>query len=149
MKNSIEVFSLCEKKHADLWKINSRLIIKYVPAKFYRLIVPAKQINLFKKITPKKIQIISEEKFISKKNKKLLKDKVYQNKKMDRYNWILMNLLKLEAFYKTRGNIVLLWDSDSFPLKKINFFKNEKFLYYTSDEKELSYHKINKKIIVY
>lgn len=147
MKKKLEIISLCEKNHLDIWRKNTNYIPRYIKGSAYTLIVPKNQLKLFKKYTNNIYNIKVDENFISKKNLNYLKAKFKKNK--DRINWIKQNLIKLEAGCKSEYENILIWDADTVPIKNISFFSGKKLKYYTSKENELSYHTINKKLLNY
>jgi hypothetical protein len=123
------VISVCRAQDIDVWKISSVEILKNIRSDLYTLIVPKKDIEIFKKKTPKEYQIHSEDIYISKSIRILLKKKTKYNKK--RFNWYLQQFIKIEAAKNIKkDDIFVIWDADTIPLKKIIFYKSKKILFY-------------------
>jgi hypothetical protein len=138
------LISLCCAKHIDVWKINSNQILKYIKSDKYTLIVPKKDLELFKKNTPKEYQIFEEDIYLSKSVKTLLNKKC---KNTLRRGWYLQQFVKIASLKKIKKqDIFLIWDSDSIPLKKISFESNKKILFYQSTEHHLPYFDFIRKV---
>ena len=129
------VISLCTKKDLDTWKISSQFILKNIHSKKYTLIVPEKELHIFKKNTSRQYVIISEDKYID--FKFFLKKYIPENK-LKMLGWYFQQFIKIEELSKGKNeHINLIWDADTIPLKNLNFYKDEKINYYKGTE----YHK--------
>ena len=69
------IISVCKAQDIDVWKISSVEILKNIRSDLYTLIVPKRDLELFKKNTPKEYQIHSEDMYISRSIRILLKKK--------------------------------------------------------------------------
>ena len=52
-----EIISLCCKQDARAWKVTSRQLLRRVPAKKYTVIVPDRELDFFRQITPAEFNI--------------------------------------------------------------------------------------------
>jgi hypothetical protein len=128
------IISVCIARDIDVWKISSVEILKNIQSDLYTLIVPKKDLQLFKKNTPKEYQIHSEDMYISKSIRDLIKKKTKYNKK--RFGWYLQQFIKIAASKNIKkDDIFVIWDADTIPLKKIIFFKSKKILFYKNDQR--------------
>jgi len=123
------IISVCKARDIDVWKISSVEILKNIQSDLYTLIVPKRDLKLFKKNTPKQYQIHSDDMYISKSIRILLKKKTKYNKK--RFGWYLQQFIKIAASKNIKNDdIFVIWDADTIPLKKIIFYKSKKILFY-------------------
>jgi len=132
------IICLCTAKEINVWKISAEQILKNIESNKYTLIVPNTDLSLFKKNTPKIFRVYSEDKYITKPIKNLLKKKCINSK--TKFTWYLQQFIKISALKKMSiKDTYLIWDSDTIPLKKIIFFKKNKFLFYKSHENHKPY----------
>ena len=103
---------------------------------FY-IICPKKQKSAFDKIAKKNIKIISEESILSlSKFKKIfnkyMRQAGFYKKIQKRISWYYQQSLKLTfAFsFLKKNNYIIIWDSDTVLVKKINFFFKKKSILY-------------------
>lgn len=124
------IISVCIARDIEVWKISSVEILKNIESDLYTLIVPTKDLQLFKKNTPKEYQIHPEDMYISESTRILLKKK---NK--ERFGWYFQQFIKIEALKNIKKDeIFVIWEADTIPLKKIIFFKSKKILFYKGNE---------------
>lgn len=145
------LFSVCSLKDLDVWKISSKLIVKNIKSQKYIVIVPDNEVKFFTNNTDKKFQIKPESLFIG-KLREILKKKI-PKKNYDRLGWYLQQFIKFSALKKSVKNnlnddIVLIWDADTVPLKKLNFINsNNKITYYLGKENHILYFDFIKKFL--
>jgi FkbM family methyltransferase len=145
------LISVCSIKDLEVWKLASKFIVQNIKSKNYIVIVPDNEIKLFTKNTNKKFQVKPESLFVG-KLKEILKKKL-PNKNQDRLGWYLQQFIKFAAIKNaTKGNldddIILIWDADTIPLKKMNFIdSNNKIIYYTGKENHKFYFNFIKKFL--
>jgi len=139
-----ELISVCCKKNAPVWEVASHYIVKNIAAHNYNLIVPDDEVDLFIKITPKSINVISESVYVPG-----LKDTILSYMPLDqqeRAGWYLQQFIKICAA-KTSEGVSLIWDADTIPLKKLDFIgENGNLIYYKSDEFHEAYFDLIEKI---
>ena len=139
------VISLCTAKEIEIWKINAVEILNNIKSDNYTLIVPNKDLSLFKKKTPKLYKVYSENKYISKSIKDLIRKKCINIQ--TNYTWYVQQFIKISALKNIKNEeAFLIWDSDTIPLKKIIFFDKKKFLFYKSTENHKPYFDLIEKI---
>ena len=118
------VFSLCTIRDIDVWKISSNYIVDNINAKYYYLVVPPDDVLSFKNISNKMFDVLDETLFLQ---------NVDQYEKLP--NWYKQQIIKLNCLTMLRfGEIGLIWDSDTIPVKKLNFFKNNVISFFPSNE---------------
>lgn len=139
------VISLCTAKEIEVWEINAVEILNNIKSDKYTLIVPNKDLSLFKKKTPKLYKIYSENKYISKSIKSLIRKKCINIQ--TNYTWYLQQFIKISALKNMKQeDVFLIWDSDTIPLKKIKFFDKKKYLFYKGSENHKPYFDLIEKI---
>ena len=139
------VISLCTAKEIEVWQINAVEILNNIKSDKYTLIVPNKDLSLFKKKTPKLYKIYSENKYISKSIKSLIRKKCINIQ--TNYTWYLQQFIKISALKNMKNeDVFLIWDSDTIPLKKIIFFEKKKYAFYKGSENHKPYFDLIEKI---
>ena len=128
---------------------------KYYSNLNFFIICPSKEIESFLKIKEKNIKIINEESIISFedfKNNFLnnLKNTTYFQEIQSRLSWYYQQVLKISFiidFVKNNNERMVIWDSDTIILKKIDFFgKDFSIKYATINEFFRAYYLTNKTI---
>jgi hypothetical protein len=131
---------------------------KYYTNVNFFIICPLKEIEPFIKIKENNIKIINEESIIFFEDfKKIflnnLKDTSYFNEIQLRLNWYYQQVLKISFiidFVKNNNERMIIWDSDTVILKKINFFEKDfSIKYATINEFFKAYYLTNKTIFGY
>jgi hypothetical protein len=131
---------------------------KYYSNLNFFIICPSKEIKSFIKIKEKNIKIINEESIISFKDFKNyflnnLKTTTYFQEIQPRLSWYYQQVLKISFiidFVKNNNERMIIWDSDTIILKKINFFgKDFSIKYATINEFFRAYYLTNKTIFGY
>ena len=92
------VISVCHVDHIEIWKYAAEGILRNILSKEYKVIVPEKNLSLFRKYTPYEIQIINEETILSSHYKHEI-TKYLSIAEIDpgRSSWIYQQFLKIEA----------------------------------------------------
>lgn len=117
--NTIGIISICSKSHADVWRLTSELLPYFVKANSYQVYVPEAEIDFFKSITSKKIDVKSQEE-LSAEFFGLLNEKFANSLNQKRFGWYLQQFLKIEALRRSSTSYVAIWDADCVPVKKID-----------------------------
>jgi hypothetical protein len=135
------IISVSNLRTINVWKYASRNIIKYIQSDNYTVIVPKSEIKKFIKISPNVYSVLSEESFIQDFNNYILKKNIIINNFSQlRLKWYFQQFIKLAALEKMKNeDIFLLWDADTVPLRNLNFFYEDKLLFYKSGEYTKTY----------
>jgi len=134
MENSTSVISLCHLEHADVWKLTSQLLPRFVKADKYFVYVPSDQVTEFKQITDPRIQVLSEESLAGEFEQKL-KRAIELSGNTKRYGWYFQQFLKIEALLQSTSKNIILWDADCVPLREIQLFSSDNIpIYLTASE---------------
>lgn len=134
-----QIICVCCERDATVWKIASTHITKNIESVHYKVIVPDNEVELFKKITSKPFEVIGESiytvRFADEIKKRLSK------KISGQFGWYLQQFIKLSAAASCKAEeIVLIWDADTVPLKKIVFIdKRGRLNYYQGTEHHQPY----------
>ena len=114
--------TLATLKDIRNWAYTSEAILKYISSRNYYLIVPDEDYCSFQKVTPVQFKILKDSQFIPARVRaqavKILKS---------RANWYLQQFIKIEACRiletneKNENSTILIWDSDTLPLKNLKF----------------------------
>lgn len=134
-----EVISVCSIKDIDVWTVASERIIQFISAKQYTVIVPDSQVALFTAATKGPYQVKPESQFVGNLKEKITQTLAASNQ--DRVGWYLQQFVKISALLAHEDqDVVLIWDADTVPLKKLEFINSSgQFIYYKSDEYRKSY----------
>ena len=134
-----KLISVCCLKDIEAWEITSRFMIQNIVADEYQVIVPDHEINEFIKRSPRQFQVIGESRYTNQFKAQLLK-RLPESKK-SQFGWYLQQFIKLLAAKDSDPEaIVLIWDADTAPIKKMEFINAEgKVIYYKSTEHHLPY----------
>jgi FkbM family methyltransferase len=145
------LISVCSVKDLEVWKVASKFIVRNIKSKNYIVIVPDNEVELFTKSTNKKFKVKPESLFIG-KLKESLKERI-SIANQDRIGWYLQQFIKFSAIKKAIINnadndVILIWDADTIPLKKLNFIStNNKIAYYIGKENHKPYFSFIKKFL--
>jgi len=135
---SVRVISICNSSHADVWKLTSNLLPKFVRADAYFVYVPEAEIFFFERITDPKIVIKSQESL-----GEMYRDSLYQKLKEagnnERFGWYLQQFYKLEiVFQEDSGfDVTVIWDSDCVPTRNIPVLDQSNKLIFMSAAREV------------
>jgi len=134
-----EVISVCSVKDIDVWTVAAKKIVQFIAAKQYTVIVPDAQVQIFTAVTKAPYQVKPESQFVGNLKAKITQTLTPENQ--DRVGWYLQQFVKISAVLaRDDKNVVLIWDADTVPLKKLEFINSRgQFIYYKSDEYRKSY----------
>ena len=134
-----QIICVCCAHDAIVWKIASMYITKNIDSVQYKVIVPDNEVELFKKISSKPFEVLGEsiytERFADEIKKRLSK------KISGQFGWYLQQFIKLSAAASAQKNeVILIWDADTIPLKKLVFIDKQGHLnYYQGTEHHQPY----------
>lgn len=129
---SLHYFSVSLAQNIKTVMASHKFFADYYPDCYFYVICPSNEIDLFKKSLPyKNIEIINEDTIISYSDffntyTNYVKHYGITNESDIRMSWYYQQVLKISFFLKktTEQDTLLLWEADSLPIKKIDFFKN-------------------------
>jgi hypothetical protein len=134
-----QIICVCCARDAPVWKIASMYITKNIDSVQYKVIVPDNEVELFKKISSKPFEVLGEsvytKRFANEIKKRL------SNKISSQFGWYLQQFIKLAAVAGCKSDeVVLIWDADTVPLKKLVFINEQGRLnYYQGTEHHQPY----------
>lgn len=139
MKRKMAVVMACISRDIPILRYAAENLQKYLPVKEIIVLVPDKQVNTFRRALSNcadTVRIISEDDFIPGvkiRNVREMPGPLY-NKKI--VGWYFQQMLKLHyCFYDTDDDYYLIWDSDTVPLRSMDFFdENGRMMLCTADE---------------
>lgn len=135
--NKVCLISFCSKQHADVWKLTSALLTKFLHADEYKVYVPEEDVSFFLEITNPKIKVLSE-KNLGNSYRKNLEDAVKLAGNEERLNWYLQQFYKIEAAHNINSSAIIIWDADCVPVKEIKLFNNRMNPIYMNCSKEFN-----------
>lgn len=129
-----KLICICCKRDAVTWRVASKYISQNIQADQYQVLVPDNEVAYFKSITAAQFDVIGESiytKNFAEKIKNKLPDSI-----QSQYGWYLQQFIKLSAVKDSPDDsIVLIWDADTVPIKKIDFITHDgKLIYYKGVE---------------
>ena len=134
-----EVISVCSIKDIDVWTVAAKKIVQFIAAKQYTVIVPDAQVQMFAAVTKAPYQVKPESLFVGNLKEKISRTLTSENQ--DRVGWYLQQFVKISVVLTHDDrDVVLIWDADTVPLKKLEFINSSgRFIYYKGDEYRKSY----------
>ena len=123
-------FSVTTKKNLPALIKSVNLNLNFYDIDQYVIICPAEDVSVFKdEIKNEKVKVVDENEIISiEEFKKVSSHVAFALKKEEinvkRVAWYYQQVLKLAHSLSTSGSVVM-WDADTVPMKKINFFRND------------------------
>lgn len=157
-ENHLNVCQVTLARDLPIIKENFVEFKKYYSSLNFFIICPLKEIEFFHEIKQNNIKIINEETVISFEGfKKIflnnLKNTSYFQEIQSRLNWYYQQALKISFiidFVKNNNERMIIWDSDTIILKKIDFFGRDfSIKYATINEFFKAYYLTNKTIFGY
>jgi hypothetical protein len=125
MQNSQQVnyvISTCILRDASIWEKTSQKLLEHIQSENYILIVPKEEVSEFIKITPSNFNIFDEESIIGKDINWVRE--ILPPHLINRAGWYFQQLLKIGFLASLKpGNIGVIWDADTIPLKNIKFIQ--------------------------
>lgn len=133
------VISVCALKDIKVWSLSNIYIIRNIESIKYTLIVPDDEIEEFRKVTSSKFNIIGELSIAGDIKEYLIKKLPKENS--HRFGWYFQQLIKLSALsLEEGGGVILIWDADTVPLRRLNFFsENGSLIHYAGKENHRPY----------
>lgn len=133
------VVSVCSASDVDVWRHASAAVVRYISASQYLVVVPDEDVDLFRKASHEKFQVLKESSFAHQWEGDLKERLADQNP--SRYGWYLQQLLKISVSNQLPENCkILIWDADTIPIRNIRFFqKNGKVSYFWGVENHTPY----------
>ena len=121
----MRITSVAKKYTLPVWKYASRSLMRFFPEASISVIVPDRDIRLFRRATPAGIEVYGESGYVGKFEKYLREKSGAVNPA--RTGWYRQQLIKLEALARFRSGKeqLVIWDADAVPLRHIHFFGEE------------------------
>jgi hypothetical protein len=144
-----KVVSVCIRRDLKVWQVSAPRILENIEAKEYELIVPTCDTKYFEKVTSKSFLIKNDEDYICPKYRAKLTELLAQRNEFSP-NWLIQQFLKIMAISDgVKGDIALIWDSDTVPLCKLSFVDDDsgRLYYYHSDEYHSPYFDTTKRLL--
>jgi hypothetical protein len=137
------IISVCEARDLDIWAITAKNVIEHIESESYHLICPDAQIPAFGQPTPRPWHITGENAFSENCSVEMIRSRV-KGRNIDRVHWLYQQFLKINAIVDSNLDddaIVVIWDADTVPLRKIRFAENDggRLLVYPGAERHTPY----------
>ena len=134
-------YSVCSAKDIETWKISSEFMLRNIESKNYLVVVPDDEVNLFRCVTDKKINIVADSVYVGDLRSKLLEYCSVKYEGAHRVGWYIQQFIKLSVLKESRSTEnFLIWDADTVPLKKLRFFDAQGNVhFYVGNEHHLPY----------
>lgn len=150
MTQIYKTVSVCTVKDLDSWSVAAPNIIKHIDSFKYEVVVPDKEVEIFKKRTPSRITVIPESTYLETYNLEWFKSKMPEPLHR-RAGWYLQQIIKIKSVQEGPDEAVnLIWDADTVPLKNLCFInKAGKIMYYEGRDRPAfheHYFETNKKL---
>ena len=134
-----EVVSVCSSKDIDVWTVAAKHVVQFIKADSYLVIVPDKEVELFSKVTCAPYQVKPESDYVGDAKERISQKLDAANQ--HRVGWYLQQFVKISAVLARKDeDIVLIWDADTVPLKRLEFIDaHGQLVYYRGEEFRKSY----------
>jgi len=136
--NFTTVISLCTLDHADVWKLTSKLLPRFLEADRFIVYVPDNQVSEFRTITDNRIEVLSE-KLLGEQYAENLEQQICLTGNSKRYQWYLQQFYKIEAILKADSQSVVIWDADCVPVQHLKLFGDNGDPIYMQASQEFNY----------
>jgi hypothetical protein len=130
------VISVCCIRDISVWAIAAPKIIGNIDAENYYVIVPSSDISKFKEISPIEYTVLDEVDVLPCVSIDSIAEKLPESYKY-RAGWYLQQLIKIAALEYVQADgdrLILIWDADTVPLKKLDFYKDGRCIYFMGIE---------------
>jgi len=147
------IITCCTKKDILTFESGIVNIEKYLKFSLIILCVPDEDYSLFVKKFENKIniKIKKDSEIIDEKKTNLILSKLKKNNNQKMYGWYLQQFIKITESAKYKEDVpILIWDSDTIPLRPLQFINSDKTLnFYVSNEYHEPYFNTIKKALQY
>ncbi|MDH6504736.1 DUF6492 family protein [Polynucleobacter sphagniphilus] len=142
-----KLICVCCKRDAVTWKVASKYIAQNIDADKYQVYVPDHEVDFFSSISDKAFNVIGES-IYTKSFAQTIKSRLPLAIK-DQYGWYLQQFIKLSAAKDSEASeIVLIWDADTVPIRKLNFIAEDgRLIYYKGEEHHKPYFSFIKRLL--
>ncbi len=142
MNRTKNIISVCALKDIKTWFYASRAILRYCDSENYYVIVPAKDYETFRLLSPAPYKVINESDLTSNFSLSSVRDFLPDDRK-NTAGWYYQQFLKIEALVslpESPDDLSVIWDADTIPVKPLSFIdKNHKVTYFKSTENHQPY----------
>ena len=136
---NMDLVSVAEQSRIDVWPVASKVIPSFIQAERYRVIVPDKEVEIFRANGSDLFLVEAESEFVSDFSESLWDaiGKIHPQ----RYGWYLQQFIKIEALRRLGQKNIrgVIWDADTVPLKAIDFFSPTAVNFFHGNEYHLPY----------
>jgi hypothetical protein len=142
-----KVICVACKRDMDVWKIASLYIPEYIYANKYEVIVPDNEVNVFKSHTNPKFEVVCESTYLNGIDLGFVRDHLVNYKELA--GWYLQQFIKINACrLGDERDVYLVWDADTVPLKRLDFFDSAgRLKYFKGTENHTDYFNTIHKIL--
>ena len=118
----LHLISVAHRKTLPVLRYGHAAILDLIPAASYTVLVPDDQVSEFREILDSRFSVKSEEEYVRDLRPMLLQK---YTGAPDRFGWYLQQFIKLSAVERhTRLGNVVIWDADTIPLRRLQFFNS-------------------------
>lgn len=121
---STTVITICSLGHADVWRLTTELMPRFVEADDYLVFVPEQEVEVFREITNKRFEVHSQDDLGAQYREELHRE-VLKSGNEQRFGWYWQQFLKIDAVIKDSNERQIIWDADCVPLTEIELFDGQ------------------------
>ncbi len=118
-----KVVSVCEQRDIAVWQLVCRRLPQCITADIYQLICPDAQADRFRAVTLDPWVVVVESHYSAGCRVEDIRARVTGCNE-GRVNWLFQQFLKIQAIVDPEmaaDDVVLIWDADTLPLRKLDF----------------------------
>lgn len=127
---------MCSLSHKEVWKLTSKLLTSFVSADKYIVYVPETELQEFLTITPKNIEVRTQES-LSNLYFREVEDAVIASNNQKRFGWYLQQFNKIQALIESESELTTIWDADCVPVKLIELITPDEIPIFMNASNEL------------
>lgn len=131
------IVTCCTKNDLKVFLKSLHYIKKYIQYQNLILTVPDKDFDLFKNnIDLQKFSILlkKDSDVILQNESNIVKSILSEKGFSFMYGWYIQQFIKIRISSEFNDKKILIWDSDTIPLRPLNFFLKDKIIYFTGTE---------------
>lgn len=143
------VISVCTARDIEVWKVASAHIVQNIDSQNYYVIVPHADLETFLGVSPKEFTVLDEDLVVEGIQLFYVRDRMPKHNQ-NRAGWYFQQILKLGGLVGCSASdedLVLIWDADTIPLKKLTFKQDGRLIYFMGHENHRPYFKTIKKLL--
>lgn len=129
-----KVVSVCSARDLEVWQAAAPALLENVAARTYEVIVPDAEVPLFEAASPVPYLVVPESRYLGERDLDWFRSRLPEDLRA-RAGWYLQQIAKISAIVSAADDeIVLVWDADTIPIRRLQFLDAGKVVYHVGSE---------------